>query len=142
MSKIFYTTLWVETVQEFNYISKLTERVRRILEYADSWSIAGSSAESIEWLDTGTNKIDTITKINAELNNESIKIFPWNKEESFIREVWDPTANGGTGGTWFKDSVLSLKQRLYTPGQVKIDDIIGDIGIGIAMIMDELEKRK
>lgn len=64
------------------------------------------------------------------------KNYPWNEIEDIYREFWDADTNCND----FKKISMSLKDRLKCPGSVRIEELIGDIALGLSQIMDKMEQ--
>lgn len=62
--------------------------------------------------------------------------YGWNKKQTVIKEFWDTDINSPAVTT----VNASLKERLASPHRTRTDDVIGDIAIGLSMIMDRIEK--
>lgn len=118
---------------------RIAQWVKRALEIAHGYVLVGTTDEDQQWLRTGTNMLDLIMKIEKILTASREHLFPWNEQKEVTRAKFDRTGTGST--ETYTTHLMSLKEKLKTPDAVRIEDYISDIGIGIAMIMDQLEKR-
>jgi hypothetical protein len=71
------------------------------------------------------------------LEAQTKKEYPWNVKDGVVRAFWDVDQDSAV----YKEEITSLKERLAHPQGVRLEDGLASISQGLAMIMDELEKK-